>query len=268
MQNKHETKKHILFFDIDGTIVDEKTGIIPESTKRAIHTARENGHILVLNTGRCKAILQEKILRLGFQGVIGGCGTYIEYEGEELLHKTIPQQLCKEIAKDLTAFHIDGFLEGKEHTYLRNDIFIPIVKQLSDDESFYKGDKMKYWDDKMLQFDKMALWHDETSDMDGFIKKYDFVFDFVKRDATFFEAVPSGYSKGTGIEFLIKKLGISKERTIAVGDSANDISMFQYAGTSIGLNSNRTEVLKLVDYVTDTVLNDGVWKGLEYYGIV
>lgn len=37
--------KAALFFDVDGTLIDEQTKIVPESTLRALKQARENGHL-------------------------------------------------------------------------------------------------------------------------------------------------------------------------------------------------------------------------------
>ena len=101
-------EQYMLFFDIDGTLLDEKEGIVPESTVRALHQAKKNGHLLFLCTGRCKSIWPKDILEIGFDGVVGGCGTNIFYHGEELLHATLPKELQREVADSLTRYHIDG----------------------------------------------------------------------------------------------------------------------------------------------------------------
>ena len=44
--------RKILFFDIDGTLLSHRTLQIPESAKRAIRKAKENGHLIFINTGR------------------------------------------------------------------------------------------------------------------------------------------------------------------------------------------------------------------------
>ena len=260
-------ERHIIFFDIDGTIIDEKTGVIPESTKQAIRKARENGHLLFINTGRCQAIWPKEILNLGFHGVIGGCGTHIVYEGKELLHRVLPEDLCREIRDDLLTWHIDGVLEGKDTTYFRKDIFYPVVQEIYD-KGIYQSSNRKYWDDAALIYDKMALWYDDSSRMDLFQEKYEDRFDFIKRDPNFNEVVPKGFSKATGMDWIVKYLGISRENTVAVGDSANDIPMFEYAKTTIGIRSEKKEVLKLVDIVTDTVMEDGVYHGLDKIGLL
>lgn len=50
----------LLFFDIDGTLITEGPGVMPESTKLALKKARDNGHLLFINTGRTRTSLPEK----------------------------------------------------------------------------------------------------------------------------------------------------------------------------------------------------------------
>ena len=118
-------KQHMIFFDIDGTLLDDEQGIVPESTVRALHQARENGHLLFICTGRCQAIWPSDILDIGFDGVVGGCGTHIVYHGEELLHAVIEPDLRNEIVADLRKYHIDGILESKHNSYFRKDCWMP-----------------------------------------------------------------------------------------------------------------------------------------------
>ena len=100
----------MIFLDIDGTLLDEKEGIVPESAVRALHRAKENGHLIFICTGRCKAIWPKDILAIGFDGVIGGCGTDIYYRAKELFHAQIDRKLQREVVADLLRFHVDGIL--------------------------------------------------------------------------------------------------------------------------------------------------------------
>ena len=52
--------RKIVFFDIDGTIVDGATHTIPESTVEAIRRLRANGHLAFLNTGRTMASIERE----------------------------------------------------------------------------------------------------------------------------------------------------------------------------------------------------------------
>ena len=60
----------LIFFDIDGTLWDEKM-IIPESTKEAIAKLKEKGHKTFICSGRPRAnIMEESLHELGFDGII------------------------------------------------------------------------------------------------------------------------------------------------------------------------------------------------------
>ena len=74
--------RKILFFDIDGTLLSHRTLTIPESAKRAVRKAKENGHLIFINTGRTISVINKEIKDLGFDGYICGCGSYIEVDGE------------------------------------------------------------------------------------------------------------------------------------------------------------------------------------------
>ena len=81
--------KKILFFDIDGTLISETSGEIPESTKTALKKAQENGHITIINTGRTKSLIGDDIKELEFDGYICGCGTYIEVDNKVLYNNIV-----------------------------------------------------------------------------------------------------------------------------------------------------------------------------------
>ena len=53
MMNK---KTKALFYDIDGTLLSEKTGRVPESAVQALKEARAKGHLVFINTGRVYAL--------------------------------------------------------------------------------------------------------------------------------------------------------------------------------------------------------------------
>ena len=262
-------KQYILFFDIDGTLWDEETGEIPKSAVCALQQAKAKGHLLFICTGRCKAIWPESVLNIGFDGVVGGCGTDIYYHGEELFHATLDQKLQRQIADDLNRWHIDGVLEGKVESYFRKDYWMPFVKNIYEKNSIYSTDCSLFWDDKEeLQFDKMALWFDESSNMEAFRRKYEDRFDFILRDPTFYEVVPKGYSKATGIEYICKYLGMERSQTVGVGDSTNDLPMLEYTQISIAMGSGNPDIFPAVDYVTAAVLDDGIEKALQHYHII
>ena len=74
----------VVFLDVDGTIVNDK-GIIPESTQIAIRKAVENGHKLVVCSGRSLFQLPQMLLDLGFSGMVTAAGAQVIAGGKEII---------------------------------------------------------------------------------------------------------------------------------------------------------------------------------------
>ena len=71
-----------VFFDIDGTLWDFYNHI-PESTVTAIRKLRENGNYAFICSGRARAYIQHPdLFAIGFDGVVAGCGTHVELNGD------------------------------------------------------------------------------------------------------------------------------------------------------------------------------------------
>lgn len=85
-------KKKALFFDIDGTLLSEVTGQVPESAIEALKQAQECGHLTFINTGRTICSIPGELKQLPFNGFICGCGTYISYQDEVIFSKSIPHE--------------------------------------------------------------------------------------------------------------------------------------------------------------------------------
>lgn len=264
-------EKYAIFFDIDGTLVPENSpNFIPESTIKAIQMAKENGHYVFVNTGRTYAALDPFIKEVSFDGFVCGCGTNIYFHGEELLKKELGHEFSVQLRDDLLACHVDGILEGKHFIYYREECLHPEVERIKHSRDHVKDKQVieKLWDDEELAFDKMALWIVEDSDFASFRSKYENDFEFIPRSEDFYELIPAGYSKATGMEFLTTYLDIPRERMIAIGDSMNDISMLSYAGISIGMGNSNPHLLDKVSYVTADIMDDGIYKALKHYNII
>lgn len=262
--------RYAIYFDIDGTIVPEEKGGIPDSTIEAIRLARENGHYTFINTGRTFAAIDDFIKELGFDGFVCGCGTNIYLHGEEIFGQELGNARSREIVADLMECGIDGILEGKNYIYYRKECLHPVVNMIKHSRDTFGNQEhfQREWEDETIGFDKMALWIPEGADITRFREKYEKEFTFIERADDFFELVPTGYSKASGMEFLAKYLGIEKDHAIAIGDSMNDISMLEYAGISIAMGNSHPYLLDKVTYVTADINDDGIYKALKHFQII
>src|SRR5699024_2473751 len=122
----------ILFFDIDGTLLSETTHTIPQSTIDGLKQAKENNHLIFINTGRPYTTIDDCIKDLNPDGYICGCGTYIRYHDQVLFSKTLSLQKCKEIRDLLRKTNVEGVLEGKDGVYFDNSIRHPFLQNIKE----------------------------------------------------------------------------------------------------------------------------------------
>lgn len=258
----------ILFFDIDGTLTDEKTGLIPESAKRAIKEAQNNGHLCFVNTGRPISTVPKPILDLGLDGYVCGCGSYIEYQGTTLLESHLEKELCLEIVQMLQKTHMSGVLEGTDGVYFDAHEMNKTILAIKDRYTKDGFDTTKTWIDDDLSFDKATCWINENSDFQTF---HDFMthhFEGICRGEDFYEYIQKEYSKATGIQFLLDYFHLELKDAYAFGDSTNDLSMLEYVTNSTAMGCACQEVKNAVAYTTTDVIDDGIKNALQYWRII
>lgn len=69
--------------------------------------------------------------------------------------------------------------------------------------------------------------------------------------------------KGDTVKIVLDKLGISKERAMAIGDDLADISMFEQVKYCVAMDNGRDEVKEAATHVTASISDHGVKKIIE-----
>lgn len=260
--------RKLIFFDIDGTLVTENgtERMIPDSSYRAVHALRQAGHLCFINSGRAMSEIDSSILDFPMDGYVCGCGTTIIYHGQTLFSHTIPYELGNRILKDLEACHLEWVLEGDHTLYYST---IPYTTHIGDFLEEHRSkfslafDRIPPAQAKNLVFDKFCACTRTDSNLSHFMDIYQDELDFIDRGNGFYEVVPLGCSKASGIQFLMNHFGIPHEDTIAIGDSPNDLPMLEYAATSIAMGGSIDAVCEASTFVTKTVLEDGLWHAFR-----
>lgn len=260
--------KSIIFFDIDGTILSHRTLDISDSTKEAIKSLQDNGHLAFVNTGRTLGEIGQDILSLNFDGYVYGCGTNIIYKEEVLHHVSISRELVVELIRDLNDLHIEAILEGSNAIYYSDKYTNETALRIIYEQTYRLGYNVLTWDEEVIDIDKFCIWPQVKSGYETFYRKYKDIFDFIDRGDEFYEVVPRGYSKASGIEFLLKHLNISLDNSYAVGDSSNDLAMLEYANTSIAMENSTQDVLDMASFITKDVDEGGVEHALKHYKLI
>nr|MCR5203068.1 Cof-type HAD-IIB family hydrolase [Lachnospiraceae bacterium] len=262
----------VIFFDIDGTIWDYKNKI-PDSTIEAFKKLRANGHKRVLCTGRTKATLSAKELEtLEYDGLIAGCGTYIEWEGKELFNKLLTWETVRDFVPAMRKRNIGAFLEGVDKLFIDWDYYTgsPYAEKFREE---LKEDCVSI-DDAVPEsrINKMSVEYidipnDEVVDFFG-DEFNTIIHDFSDRsgiDYNVAEVIPKGHSKATGMKYICDMLGKEMKDTFAFGDSANDVEMLKAAGCGIAMGDGTEPAKEAADYVTSDMEKDGIWNGLKRF---
>ena len=107
--------RNIAFFDIDGTLTSEVDHSIPQLTIQGIRQAREAGHLMFINTGRCYHNVPDRFRNIGFDGYVCGCGTNIHCDNKEILAVAQTHETAMEILDIARATDVDLLFEAKTH---------------------------------------------------------------------------------------------------------------------------------------------------------
>lgn len=77
-----------------------------------------------------------------------------------------------------------------------------------------------------------------------------------------------GTTKGSAIAAVLDHLGIDRSAAIGIGDSWNDVEMFQVCGTGIAMGNAALQLKALADESTTSVRENGVWNAFVRHGLV
>lgn len=263
--------KKIAFFDIDGTLTSEIDGRIPSSATDAIRKARENGHLMFINTGRCFQNVEKRFREIGFDGYVCGCGTNIYCDSKEVLHIAQNHEIISAILKAARDCDVDILFESRNFVAfdLSRPFHHPNAAKLYG--SFIKRgyDMPEDLENPNFFSDKFVIWIQSDLQLSQFRKISDAHFECIDRGDNFYEFVPLGYSKATGIQFVLDHYGLAKSAAYAFGDSANDLSMLSYLDNSVAMgNSSPESLFSMVSHVTTKASEDGISNALKHLNFI
>jgi hypothetical protein len=79
-----------------------------------------------------------------------------------------------------------------------------------------------------------------------FVDKYN----FIQSSPNYYELLPIGSDKGSGLLKLAELLRMDPKRTVAIGDNENDVSLIQNAGIGVAVANAISEAHQVADYIT------------------
>ena len=273
--------KKIIFLDVDGTIVDYDNHI-PDSAKIAIQQSRKNGHLVFLCTGRSQAEMPNEILDIGFDGIIGGNGSYIEYKNQVLMHQLIPYETTKQVVDWLESRGLGFYLESNNGLFASRN-FRDAAKQILRIYALGKGAS----EDQILNMEPEdalhglvyggELYRDDLNKISFILHSYQDhlvskkAFPHLKagtwggrgESALFGDLGVKDINKAHAVNIILKHLGANHIDTIAFGDAKVDIPMLETCHIGVAMGNGGPEILAMADIITDDVRQDGLYNAFK-----
>jgi Cof subfamily protein (haloacid dehalogenase superfamily) len=85
----------------------------------------------------------------------------------------------------------------------------------------------------------------------------------VRSQSYYLDVTPPGCDKGTFVEAMAKRQGISTDAVATIGDMQNDLAMFRKSGLSIAMGNATDDVKKQATHVTTSNEDEGFAGAIE-----
>jgi hypothetical protein len=79
----------------------------------------------------------------------------------------------------------------------------------------------------------------------------------VRSQTYYLDITPPGHDKGTFVEAMTKRLGISTDAVATIGDMQNDLAMFRKSGMSIAMGNAADEIKQQATHLTTSNQDEG-----------
>ena len=216
--------------DIDGTITMNGMGTIHLEALSKLRSLRDDGHNVILVTGRSSV---EGYLLAIFGGLThlavgenGGCITF----GDKIQHRMLGNKG--------ECIHALATIQSKLDIEIKEKPVFPRMTEVVLERTFDIDNVQKIIDENNLNV--------------------------VLTDSGYAYHINSkGVDKGSGFMEAIKMLEIDVNDTIAIGDSDTDVPLFKVVKNNIAVSNSTENLKKLAKIVTTKKSGEGVLEGLD-----
>ena len=230
MIQKNRLKKKTFAIAIDGTITLNGMGQIHLEALSRLRSLKEEGHNVILVTGRSSV---EGYLLSIFGGLThmavgenGGCISF----GDEIQHKLLGNKG--------ECIHALATIQAKLNAEVKEKSVFPRMTEVVLERTFDIEKAQKVIDENNLNV--------------------------VLTDSGYAYHINSkGVDKGSGFLEVVKMLDVDVNDAIAIGDSDTDVPLFKVVKNNIAVSNSTENLKKLAKIITTKQSGEGVLEGLD-----
>lgn len=261
--------KTVVFLDLDGTLWE--WGVVPDSARAAIARAQAGGHKVLTNTGRARSEVPD-LTQLHLDGYCFSAGAEVIVDGKTIVSEPLGAERARAIAWAFDSLGLSYNIEGGDASWAKiNDVAAwerawALTKGTDDPIMFVpRAETMpeQAWDEVHKLFYYAS--GDDTLErarrlMPAGIRLTDLGHGYA-------EATDVRVTKATAMETVRSWLG-PDWRTMAMGDSDNDLTMLAAADVSVAMGNGNDNVKAMATWTTTAISDNGLWNAFEHFGLL
>ncbi|KAI7261346.1 hypothetical protein KC345_g9773 [Hortaea werneckii] len=281
----------LIALDMDGTLLNEDGVISRENTEAILH-AQSLGHIVMIATGRSYMDAERQLRLAGLECPVVSLNGAVVTLPDRTIAASTP--LNKEDIipllrwmNEIPELYYEVYTEDNVYVELDKRVRLEKLSALKDDEVPEEvGWLLKAMIDQ--QFQQAAVTYVESmeeiwSKEDTLIYKtlaFSLNRELLKEASTRFASIPGliitashvnnieinhkDANKGNGVGMLAAHYGIAAGEVAVMGDSYNDLPMFEMAGYRIAMENAAPVLKETADFITLSNTEHGVAAGLKH----
>ena len=271
----------LLAFDLDGTTITQHQ-YLPQENRLALEDAAAQGILLVPASGRMKDFLPREIISLpGVRYAItaNGAGVYDLATGEAVWQRLIPNEKARQVQAVLEKYDlfVEYYSQGKATTRQGDPerafthFGLPESKRHFLDKDYCLVPALGgHLQESGLQPEKINLPYLPTPALRQEVwQRLEALGGLVLTSSIpdNIEVNAQGADKGSALRALAERLGIPREKVMALGDNGNDVTMLQYAGVSVAMGDGSPEAKAAARFLTAPHDQNGLAQAVRRYAL-
>lgn len=251
-------RRRYFFFDIDGTLTDNRTHRVVPSARQAIHELQEAGHFTAIATGRAYYKTKGFAESVGIDNIVCCGGGALVIDGVLIENQPLDHEKAVRILRHADAEGIGWVVmrRDSDSVVMRDYRFLEQAGLRKELTTYFYEPEYDYEAEDILKIYLACTAENELEWINelGHLR--------LSRNYVVFQYD----AKKDGIVRMLRHLNADLCDAVVFGDDLNDLVMFDPAWTSIAMGNAKPELKEKADYVTDANVDDGIRNACLKFG--
>ncbi|MBE6121459.1 MAG: Cof-type HAD-IIB family hydrolase [Erysipelotrichaceae bacterium] len=251
-------RRRYFFFDIDGTLTDNRTHRVVPSARQAIHELQEAGHFTAIATGRAYYKTKGFAESVGIDNIVCCGGGALVIDGVLIENQPLDHEKAVRILRHADAEGIGWVVmrRDSDSVVMRDYRFLEQAGLRKELTTYLYEPEYDYEAEDILKIYLACTAENEPEWINelGHLR--------LSRNYVVFQYD----AKKDGIIRMLRHLNADLCDAVVFGDDLNDLVMFDPAWTSIAMGNAKPELKEKADYVTDANVDDGIRNACLKFG--